>query len=67
MTDCDSDTVAVTCNNSRGSQTSELGALEACLIPGLKSKPIITKPKEGVKNKKVFIQSMKMEREVFPM
>ena len=54
MTDCDSDTVAVTCNNGRGSQTSELGAPEACLIP-VSNKPITKEPKEGVKDKKVFI------------
>ena len=64
MTDCDSDIVAVSCNNSRGFQTSELGALEACLIP-ISNKLITKEPKEGVKDEKVFIQSMKMEREVF--
>ena len=64
MTDCDSDTVVVSCNNGRGSQKSELGAPEACLIP-LSNKPITKEPKEGVKDEKVFIRSMKMEREVF--
>ena len=64
ITDCNSDTVAVSCNNGRGSQTSELGALEACLIP-FTNKLIIKEPKEGVKDEKVFIRSIKMEREVF--
>ena len=65
--DYDSDTVVVSCNtmNSRGSQATELGAPEACLIPGPKSKLIIKESKEGVKDEKVFIRSMKMEREVF--
>ena len=64
MTDCDADIVVVSCNNGRGSQTSELGALEVCLIP-ISNKPITKEPKEGVKDEKVFIQSVKMEREVF--
>ena len=54
MTDCDLDTVVVSCNNGRGSQTSELGAPEACLIP-FTNKLIIKEPKEGVKDEKVFI------------
>ena len=54
MTDCDSDTVAVSCNNSRGSQTSELGTPEACLI-SISNKPITKESKEGVKDEKVFI------------
>ena len=64
MTDCDSDITVVSCNNSRGSQKSELGAPEACLIP-LSNKLITKQSKEGVKDKKVFIRSIKMEREVF--
>ena len=67
MEDYESDNVVVSCNtkNSRGSQVTELSALEACLIPSLKSKLIIKEPKEGVTDEKVFIQSMKLEREVF--
>ena len=63
VTDYELDEV-VTCNNGRGSQATELGAPEACLIP-VPNKPIINKPKEGVKDEKVFIRSMKIEREVF--
>ena len=54
MTDCDLDTVVVSCNNGRGSQTSELGAPEACLIP-VSNKLITKESKEGVKDEKVFI------------
>ena len=64
MEDYDSDTVVVSCNNSRGSQTSELSAPEACLIP-ISNKLITEELKEGVKDEKVFIRSRKMEREVF--
>ena len=55
MQDYDLDTVVVTCNNSRGSQATELGTPEVCLIPSLESKAIITEPKEGVKDEKLFI------------
>ena len=63
MEDYDSDTVVVLCNKGRGSQTSEFGAPEVCLI-SIPNKLITNESKEGVKDEKVFIRSMKMEREV---
>ena len=67
MKDYDLDDVVVSCNvvNDRGFQAIELGAWEACLIPSPKSKPINNELKEGVKDMKVFIQLLKLEREVF--
>ena len=55
--DYDSDTIVVPCNtkNGRGSQVTELGALEVCLVPGPKLKPITKESKEGVKDKIGFI------------
>ena len=54
MKDYESDDVVVreSCNvvNGRGSQATELGAPEACLIPSLESKPSNNKLKEGVKD-----------------
>jgi hypothetical protein len=48
--------------NSRGSQETELGALEACLIPSQKcNQPINNKPKEGVMDEKYFIRSVRVE------
>jgi len=47
----------------RGSQETELGAPEACLIPGPNEKPVETKPKEGV-TERYFIRSTRLEREV---
>ena len=63
----DSDSCKVT--NSRGSQETELGAPEACLIPipNTESKSDNNdsqKPKEGVKDKKFFIHSARIEREI---
>ena len=57
MENYDSDPVVVSCNtkNGRGSQATELGPPEACLIPSQKIKLIIKESKEGVKDEKVFI------------
>ena len=53
-------------NNGRGSQTTELGAPEACLIPEpvpIKSETIETKAKPE-KGEKHFIRSARLEREI---
>jgi hypothetical protein len=51
--------------NSRGSQETELGAPEVCLIPSLKcNQPVNDKPKEGVTDEKYFIRSARVEREI---
>ena len=46
--------------NGRGSQATELGALEVCLIHSLESKPINRELKEGVTDTRVFMLSLKM-------
>jgi hypothetical protein len=51
--------------NSRGSQETELSALEACLIPSQEcNEPVNDKPKEGVTDKKYLIRSARVEREI---
>jgi hypothetical protein len=51
--------------NGRGSQETELSALEACLIPSQNNNQLDNnKPKEGVTDKKYFIRTARVEREV---
>jgi hypothetical protein len=51
--------------NGRGSQETELGAPEACLIPSQEcNQPVNNKPKEGVTDEKYFIRSARVEREI---
>jgi hypothetical protein len=51
--------------NSRGTQETELGALEACLIPSQECNQLVdNKPKEGVMDEKYFIRSARVEREI---
>jgi hypothetical protein len=47
--------------NGRGSQETELGTPEACLIPSQKcNQPVNDKPKEGVTDEKYFIRSARV-------
>jgi hypothetical protein len=51
--------------DGRGTQETELGTLEACLIPNQEcNQPVNDKPKEGVMNEKYFIRSARVEREI---
>jgi hypothetical protein len=51
--------------NSRGTQETELGAPEACLIPSQNDNQLDNdKPKEGVIDEKCFIRSARVKREV---
>jgi hypothetical protein len=64
------DSITVVSNPSivtdgRGSQETELGAPEACLIPSQKcNQPVNDKPKEGVTDERYFIRSARVEREI---
>jgi hypothetical protein len=51
--------------DGRGSQETELGTPEACLIPSQECNQLVDdKPKEGVMNEKYFIRSARVEREI---